>query len=60
MFNKDTAKVRFPWVAFLSQPIGHPTATLIINPVKFKRLYHIWLLEHCWAYELAETTDSTR
>ena len=48
MFDKDSVKVKFPWVAFISQPIGHPTATLIINPVKFKKLYHIWLLENCW------------
>ena len=52
MFNKDFAKVRFPWLAFLSQPIGHPTATLIINPAKFQKLYHIWLLENCWRCEL--------
>ena len=59
MFDKDSAKVKFPWVAFISQPklarrlttIGHPTATLIINPVKFKKLYHVWLLENCWKYE---------
>jgi hypothetical protein len=51
MFDKDSAKVKFPWVAFISQPIDHPTATLIINPVKFKKLYHIWLLENCWKYK---------
>lgn len=51
MFDKDSAKVKFPWVAFISQPLGHPTATLIINPVKFKKLYHIWLLENCWKHE---------
>jgi len=51
MFDKDSAKVKFPWVAFISQPIGHSTATLIINPAKFKKLYHIWLLENCWKYE---------
>ena len=51
MFDKDSSKVKFPWVAFISQPIAHPTATLIINPVKFKKLYHIWLLENCWKYE---------
>jgi hypothetical protein len=51
MFDTDSAKVKFPWVAFISQPIGHPTATLIINPVKFKKLYHVWLLENCWKYE---------
>ena len=49
MFDKDSARVRFPWVAFISQPIGHhnPKIKLIINPVKFKRLYQIWLLENC-------------
>lgn len=59
MFNKDAAKVRFPWVAFLCQPISHPTATLIINPVKFKKLYHVWLLEICWTYE-SEARDYSK
>jgi hypothetical protein len=54
MFNKDSAKVRFPWVAFLSQPIAHPTATLIVNLSRFKKLYHIWLLENCFRHELTE------
>jgi hypothetical protein len=53
MFNKDSAKVSFPWVAFLSQPIAHPTATLIVNPARFKKLYHIWLLENCFRHEIA-------
>ena len=47
MFNKDSAKVSFPWVAFISQPIGHARVKLIINPVEFRKLYHIWLLEKC-------------
>ena len=47
MFDKDSAKVKFPWVAFISQPIGHPTATLIINPIKFQKLYTVWMLEKC-------------
>jgi hypothetical protein len=59
MFNKDVVKVGFPWVAFLSQPIGHPIAKLIINPVKFKKLYHIWLLEMCWGYE-SEVRDYSK
>ncbi len=51
MFDKDSAKVKFPWVAFISQPIGHPTATLIINPIKFQKLYTVWMLEKCWKCE---------
>ena len=47
MSDRDPAKVRFPWVAYISQPIGHPTVTLIINPIKFKKLYTIWMLENC-------------
>jgi hypothetical protein len=59
MFNKDVAKVRFPWVAFLSQPIGHPIVKLIVNPVKFKKMYHIWLLEMCLTYE-SEVNDYSK
>ncbi|WP_373544517.1 hypothetical protein [Chamaesiphon sp.] len=51
MFDKDSAKVKFPWVAFISQPIRHPTATLIINPIKFQKLYTVWMLEKCWKCE---------
>jgi hypothetical protein len=51
MFDKDSAKVKFPWVAFISQPLGHPTATLIINPIKFQKLYTVWMLEKCWKCE---------
>ena len=53
MFDKDSARVRFPFVAFISQPIEHPDPKikLIINPVKFKKLYQIWLLENCLRYE---------
>jgi hypothetical protein len=47
MFERDLPKIRFPWVAFLWQPIGHPTATLILNPFKFKKLYTVWMLENC-------------
>jgi hypothetical protein len=53
MLERDTVKVRFPWVAFLSQPIAHPTATLILNPFKFKNLYHRWMLEMCFLQETA-------
>jgi hypothetical protein len=48
MSGRDSAKVRFPWVAYISQPIRHPTATLIVNPLKFKKLYTIWMLENCF------------
>jgi hypothetical protein len=48
MFDRDSVKVRFPWVAYISQPIGHPTVTLIINPIKFKKLYAVWMLENCF------------
>jgi hypothetical protein len=51
MFDRDAAKVRFPWVAFISQPIGHPEVKLIINPNKFQKLYQIWFLENCLRYE---------
>ena len=53
MFDKDSATVRFPWVAFISQPIGHPDPKikLIINPAKFQKLYQIWLLENCLRHE---------
>jgi hypothetical protein len=44
---RDSVKVSFPWVAYISQPIGHPTVTLIINPIKFQKLYTIWMLENC-------------
>jgi hypothetical protein len=47
MFHRDLVKVRFPWVAYISQPLGHPTATLIVNPIKFKKLYSVWILENC-------------
>ena len=47
MFDRDPAKVRFPWVAYISQPIGHPTITLIINPITFKKLYTIRMLKNC-------------
>jgi hypothetical protein len=52
MFDRDAAKVRFPWVAFISQPIGHPEVKLIINPVKFQKLYQIWMLENCLRQEM--------
>ncbi len=48
MFGRDSVKVSFPWVAYISQPIGHPIVTLIINPIKFKKLYTIWMLENCF------------
>jgi hypothetical protein len=48
MFERDSVKVSFPWVAYISQPIGHPTVTLIINPIKFQKLYTIWILENCF------------
>lgn len=60
MLDRDTAKVRFPWVAFLSQPIGHPTATFILNPAKFQKLYHVWLLEMCWMRESVELKDFSK
>jgi hypothetical protein len=47
MFDRGSAKIRFPWVAYISQPLRHPTATLVINPIKFKKLYTIWTLENC-------------
>ena len=47
MFNRDSVKVKFPWVAFISQPIGHATVMLIINPIKFQKLYTAWMLEKC-------------
>lgn len=47
MFHRDLVKVRFPWIAYISQPIGHSTATLVINPIKFKKLYSVWTLENC-------------
>jgi hypothetical protein len=58
MLDRDTAKVKFPWIAYLSQPIGHPTATLIVNPTKFKRLYRIWSLENCLRLELTVSNCS--
>lgn len=51
MSDRDSVKVRFPWVAYISQPIGHPTATLIVNPIKFNKLYTIWMLENCLCRE---------
>jgi hypothetical protein len=45
MFDRDSIKVSFPWVAYISQPIGHPIVKLILNPIKFKKLYWIWMLE---------------
>lgn len=57
MFDREIQKVRFPWVAFLSQPIGHPTVKLILNPAKFKKLYHVWLLEMCWMRENIVVSD---
>jgi hypothetical protein len=45
MFDRDSIKVRFPLSAFLHQPIGHPIVKLILNPIKFKKLYWIWMLE---------------
>jgi hypothetical protein len=47
MSERDLPKIRFPWIAFLWQPIGHPMAILILNPIKFKKLYMIWMLENC-------------
>jgi hypothetical protein len=47
MFDRDRAKVNFPWVAYISQPIGHPDVKLILNPSEFQLFYHRWLLENC-------------
>ncbi|WP_146138302.1 hypothetical protein [Chamaesiphon polymorphus] len=41
-------QVRFPIIAYLWQPLGHDRVKLILNPIKFKQLYHRWLLEMCW------------
>ena len=57
MLDRDSAKVRFPWIAFLWQPIGHPTATLIINPIRFKKLYRVWLLENCLEQQSASRCE---
>jgi hypothetical protein len=52
---QDSVKVRFPWVAYLYQPLTHPNpkVNLILNPIKFKKLYRIWLLELCLTREVA-------
>jgi hypothetical protein len=47
MFDLNTAKVKFPLMAYLHQPIGHPVIKLILNLIKFKKLYHVWLLKIC-------------
>jgi hypothetical protein len=52
MFDQDSVKVSFPWVAYISQPLDHPTVKLILNPIKFKKLYRIWLLEMCLTREV--------
>lgn len=49
--SQNSPKVPFPWVAFISQPIGHPEVQLIINPAKFQKLYKIWFLENCLRHE---------
>jgi hypothetical protein len=45
--SEETAKVAFPWSAFLSQPVFDPNFKLILNPAKFQYIYHILLLETC-------------
>jgi hypothetical protein len=45
--EEATAKVPFPWSAFLSQPVFNPKFKLILNPDKFQYVYHILLLESC-------------
>ena len=51
---RDSAKVGFPWAAYLHQPLSHPkpSINLILNPLKFKKLYQIWLLELCLTREV--------
>ena len=55
MFGQDSVKVTFPWTAYLNQPLTHPNPriNLILNPIKFNKLYRIWLLERCLNCEVA-------
>lgn len=39
---------QFPLWHYLNQPIFSPTVKLILNPVRFGKVYRIQYLERCW------------
>jgi hypothetical protein len=47
MYNEDKIKVKFPWWAFLNQPVFDSKVKLILNPREFQRNHQVRLLERC-------------
>ncbi|NJR52529.1 MAG: hypothetical protein HC780_26120 [Leptolyngbyaceae cyanobacterium CSU_1_3] len=46
--TENVRKVRFPFWAYLNQPLFHPNQPFIANPSRFRRFYNIQELERCW------------
>ncbi|KAM3093568.1 hypothetical protein ACKFKG_19330 [Phormidesmis sp. 146-35] len=46
--TENVRKVRFPFWAYLNQPLFHPNQPFILKPSRFQRYHHVQELERCW------------
>jgi hypothetical protein len=58
MTPEKPVKLNFPIWAFLNQPLFNPNFRVILNPNRFRQLYHLQLLERCLQKQSPRHTNS--